>query len=379
MYKRILNLPNLLKKKSFFLLGPRTTGKTFLIEQQLADKALILNLLHSEMFLRLSSKPSELEEIIQASNKKIVVIDEIQRIPELLNEIHRLIEAKKLIFLLTGSSARKLRKKEVNLLAGRAWEANLFPLTSQEIDDFDLNRYLLYGGLPAVYSSSSPDEELYAYVNTYLREEIQAEALVRKIPAFSRFLQTAALTSGQILNFTNIANDTGIPISTVREYYHILEDTLIGFLVPAWTKSIKRKAVSTAKFFYFDLGVKNTLAGIKNIEHHSNIYGSAFEHFIVLEVRAYLSYRRIHQPISYWRSKHGHEVDLLIGDDIAIEIKSTEKVSKKHTKGLSYLAEEKIFKKYFLVCNDKIGRKQENIEIIHWQDFLRKLWSDELL
>jgi predicted AAA+ superfamily ATPase len=212
----------------------------------------------------------------------------------ILNEVHRLIESKKIIFLLTGSSARKLKRKDINLLAGRAWKAELFSLVSAEILDFDLNRYLIYGGLPAVYNSNYPSEELFAYVETYLKEEIQAEALVRKIPAFSRFLQVSALTNGQMINFTNISQDTGIPVSTVKQYYQILEDTLIVFFLCAWTKSIKRKAVTVLKFYYFDTGVCNTIAGIKYLDINSDLYARSFEHFIILELKAYLSYRRIH-------------------------------------------------------------------------------------
>lgn len=377
-FKRILSLPDLLTKKSFFLLGPRATGKSYLIREQLQNSALIINLLSSDIYLRLLNNPSELASIIAGQAKKIVVIDEIQRIPALLNEVHRLIEEEKITFLLTGSSARKLKGENVNLLAGRAWQANLFPLSSKEIENFDLEKYLLYGGLPAVYSSKYPQEELFSYVETYLREEIQAESLLRKIPAFSRFLKTSALTSGQILNFTSIASDSAVPASTIREYYHILEDTLIGFMVPAWTKSIKRKAISTAKFYYFDIGVKNTLAGIKNIDPNSDLYGQAFEHFIILEIRAYLSYQRIKKNICYWRSKHGHEVDIIIEDELAVEIKSTKQVSDKHLKNLRYLAEEGIIKKYILVSQDPINRKIDNIEIMHWKNFIQMLYVNPM-
>lgn len=378
-FERILFLPKLLAKKSFFLLGPRTTGKSYLIREQLINDALIINLLNSTFYLRLLNNPNDLESMIEAQDKKLIVIDEIQRIPDLLNEVHRLIEEKNLIFLLTGSSARKLKGENINLLAGRAWQANLFPLTSKEIENFNLDHYLLYGGLPAIYGSNYPKEELYAYVETYLREEIQAESLVRKIPSFSRFLKVSALTSGQILNFTSIASDSAVSASTIREYYHILEDTLIGFMLPAWTKSTKRKAISTAKFYYFDIGVKNTLAEIKSIDPNSNLYGQAFEHFIILELRAYLSYRRMKKNLCYWRSKHGHEVDVIIEDDIAIEIKSTKQISSKHLKNLCYLAEEKIIKRYIILSHDPINRKVNNIEIMHWKEFIKMLWSDKLL
>jgi len=378
--KRILSLPELAKKKSFFLFGPRATGKTFLISESFdKHETLVINLLRSDIFLRLNNAPHELEEMINVfENPELVIIDEVQRIPELLNEVHRLIEEKQLRFILTGSSARKLKRDGVNLLAGRAWEANLFPLVSSEIPDFDLHRYLHYGGLPPVYLSEDPIEELDAYVNTYLKEEIQTESLVRKIPAFTRFLEVAALTSGKMMNFAEIASDTGVPASTIREYYQILEDTFLGFMVHGWTKTRKRKAISKAKFYLFDLGVKNTLARIKSLEPRSDLYGQAFEHFIAMELRAYLSYRRHKKDLHYWCSTHGTEVDFIIGDEVAIEVKITNKVSDKHIKNLRLLAQEKICNRFILVSFDKINRRKENIEIIFWQDFLEKLWGDQI-
>lgn len=378
-YERILCLPDLLKMKSFFLLGPRATGKSSLIEKQLKNNAYIVNLLDSKVYLNLMNLPSQLENIITASRKQIIVIDEIQRIPMLLNEVHRLTESKKIIFLLTGSSARKLKGENVNLLAGRAWQAEMFPLVSKEIINFDLEKYLLYGGLPAVYTSLYPQEELYAYVETYLREEIQFEALVRKVPAFSRFLQVSAITNGKLVNFSNVARDAGVSVSTVRQYYQVLEDTLLGFFLTAWTKSIKRKAITMAKFYYFDVGVRNTIVGIKNLDPHSDLYGQAFEHFIILEIRAYLSYRRIRKNLSYWRSKHGHEVDILIGEDIAIEVKTSNNISEKHCKGLYYLEEEHIFTRYILISLDTQNKHFGVVESIHWEQFLKLLWSDNLL
>ncbi len=380
MLERLLDLPSLLAKKSFFLFGPRATGKSSLITMQLSPTVPIINLLRSNIYLELSADPSQIEAMIRAyPDHKLVVIDEVQRVPMLLNEVHRLIEEEHIKFLLTGSSARKLKQGNANLLAGRAWTAELFPLTSREILNFNLERYLRYGGLPPVYLSDEPEEELNAYVDTYLKEEIQAEAEVRKIPAFSRFLQTSALTSGKMLNFSEIASDTGIPAATIREYYYILEDTFLGFMLPAWTKSIKRKAISTAKFYYFDLGVRNTLCNIHTIDRQSDLYGQAFEHFIIGEVRAYLSYKRLKLPLSYWCSKHGAEVDLLIGDEIAIEIKATNKASQKHYKNLSMLAEETVFKRLILVSHDTINKKYANYEALFWKDFLDQLWQGAII
>ncbi len=379
---RQVNLLKLLQKKSFFLLGPRATGKSFLIREQLGQSAITFNLLNSELYLRLSSHPSDLELMIDAhmhkQEHKIVAIDEIQKLPHLLDEVHRLIESKKIRFLLTGSSARKLKYGHANLLAGRAWIAHLFPLSWSEIPTFQLDHYLRYGGLPAVYTSEEPEEELRAYAKTYLYEEIQAEGLVRKLPQFSRFLTTAALANGQLLNFAQIASDCEVPASTIREYYSILEDTLLGFMLPPWTKSKKRKALSTAKFYLFDTGITHTLANTKVLERNSDLYGRSFEHWIAMELRSYLSYRRLDEEMFFWRSKHQHEVDFIIGSHTAIETKTTRRVTTQDLRGLRALQEENICKKLILVSQDTNETKQGNLFCMHWKTFIEQLWADKL-
>jgi predicted AAA+ superfamily ATPase len=376
--ERLLKLNLLLTKKSIFLFGARATGKTSMIRHQLDDSVPIIDLLRGDVYLRLSSEPWGLEDMILShQTQTLIVIDEIQRIPALLNEVHRLIETRQWRFLLTGSSARRLRQKGVNLLAGRAWEAHLFPFTYHEIPDFDLPRFLRYGGLPSVWLSDSPEEELYAYVDTYLKEEIRAEAWVRKLMSFSRFLSVAALTSGDMLNFSSVANDTGVPVSTVREYYHILEDTLLGFMVPAWTKSVKRKPISTAKFYLFDLGVCHTLADIRNLDPKSNLFGRAFEQFIACELRAYIQYQRLKLPLSYWRSKNGQEVDFIVGDSLAIEVKASTHILRRHGSGLRALQEEGTITTFIIVSQDPIERVSEEIHHIHWRSFLERLWHGE--
>ena len=377
--QRQLQLVPLLAKKSFFLFGPRATGKTTLVRQQLAEKAFIIDLLDSRYFLRLSSAPHELESLIAARPADIFVIDEIQRIPELLNEIHRLIETRNLTFLLTGSSARKLRRGRANLLAGRVWNAGMFPLIYHEIPDFDLSRYLRYGGLPAVYLSAYPEEELDAYVNTYLKEEILAEGLIRRLPPFSRFLKTIALANSEMINFTKLANDCQVPPSTVTEYVGLLEDTLVGFLLPAWTESKKRKAIKTGKFYFFDPGITHMLAGTEALDRNSNLYGKSFEQFICMELRAYLSYRRKKLPLTYWRSKSGHEVDFLIGTRTAIEVKASRKISRNDLKGLNYLKEEGVFQNLILVSQDPVSTLTDSILTVPWQKFLSDLWKDKFV
>ena len=377
--KRQLQLAPLLAMKSFFLFGPRATGKTTLIRRQLAENATIIDLLDSRYFLKLSAAPYELESIIAGNPADIIVIDEIQRIPELLNEVHRLIEAQNITFLLTGSSARKLRRGNANLLAGRVWDAGMFPLIHQELLDFDLNRYLRYGGLPAVYLSKYPEEELDAYVNTYLKEEILAEGLIRRLPPFSRFLKTIALANGEMINFTKIASDAQVPPSTVTEYVGLLEDTLVGFLLPAWTESKKRKAIKTGKFYFFDPGVTHMLAGTETLDRNSDLYGKSFEQFIGMELRAYLSYRRKKLPLTYWRSKNGHEVDFLIGARTAIEVKASSKIGRNDFKGLRYLKEEGVFTNLILVSQDPVSTRTENILALPWEKFLSDLWLDKFV
>jgi len=377
---RVLNIKQLLTKKSHFLFGPRGVGKSLLIQHTLAQQALVIDLLHSENYMRLSENPSQIETIIEFDPKPYIVIDEIQRVPELLNEVHRLTERKKYTFLLTGSSARKLKKQGINLLAGRARQAELFPLTYHEIENFSLPHYLHHGGLPMITLSDEPEEDLHAYVYTYLEEEIKAEALTKQLPAFSRFLQLSALTSGTTLNFSSIASDAGVSSVTLAEYYQILEDTFLGFRVSPWKHSIKRKAAATARFYYFDIGVKNRLARINHIPEHTDIFGQAFEQFIALELRAYISYSRKKLPMYFWRTaQRGYEVDFIIGEDIAaIEVKSARKITKKHLKGLKLLMEENKIEKYYLVSQDPIAAKQDNIYLLPWEAFLKRLWAGEI-
>lgn len=380
-HERLLDLSELLRKKSHFLFGPRATGKTTLIRRQLDRKAVLVDLLRGGNALRLSAHPEELEGLVSAelSDPPWVVIDEIQKIPALLDEVHRLIEEKGWRFLLTGSSARKLKRGQANLLAGRAWQAELFPLTWREMSDFDLGRYLLYGGLPSVVTSQDPEEELHAYVQTYLREEILAEGIIRKLPPFSRFLQTAALANGQLINYAQVASDAEVPAATIREYFSILEDTLIGFQLEPWTASKKRKAIQTSKFYFFDTGVTHTLAGTKHLDRNSNLYGTSFEQFLGMELRAYLGYKRIRKKLSFWRTTHGAEVDFLVDDEVGIEVKATTRRSQRDGAGLKALEEEGSFKKLYLVTQDRTPFRRGLMTALHWEDFLGKLWKGEIV
>ena len=384
-FQRTLDLTELIDKSSFFLFGPRGTCKSFLIRSTLSHAAITINLLRSTLQLRLLNDPSLLEAMVEAELRQgttdkdvLVVIDEVQKAPLLLDEVHRLIEEREWRFILTGSSARKLRAQGVNLLAGRAWIAKLFPLTFAEMPNFDLDRYLRFGGLPAVVNSSDPIEQLDAYVTTFITEEIKAEGAVRKLPAFVEFLRIAALGNGQLVNFANIARDVGVSAPTVAGYYQILEDTLVGFQLNPWKKPTTRKPISTAKFYFCDPGVVNALSGTKAVDRNSNLYGSLFEQWIAMELVAYLSYRRIKDKLYFWRTEDKVEVDFVVENCIAIEVKSAAKVTGSDLRGLMQLMDEKLVSHYYIITNDPIDRIQDNVHHLHWRSFMRKLWSDEL-
>ncbi len=374
---RILDVKHLLSMKSFFLFGPRSVGKSTLVRQQL-KKAQVYDLLDDETYESLLRRPKIIEESLDPE-KSLVVIDEIQRLPKLLNEVHRLIYKKNLLFLLTGSSARKLRRGASNLLGGRAWEANLYPLTTQEIQDFDLLKYLNIGGLPHVYLSSHPNDELKSYVSLYLREEIVAEALVRKVEHFLRFLDVIALNNGEELHYQGLSNDTGVQARTLQNYVQILEDTHMGFQVTPFLMTKKRKAITRSKFYLFDLGVVGRLAKRSEIKNGSELFGRAFEHFIAREIKSYLGYNRKDEELYYWRSTSGYEVDFIIDKKIAIEVKATDMVSEGHLKGLFALQEEKMIKDYIVVSQDSSPRMIRNIQILPWKIFLDKLWKNKLI
>ena len=376
MYTRILDLMNLLSKKSFFLFGPRGTGKTTLIRNTLPD-ATVIDLLEIKTYREYLKNPSILSERIL---EPIVAIDEVQKLPEILDEAHRLIESQRQTFLLTGSSARKLKRGGANLLAGRAWWAELFPLTSREIPDFDLMTYLNRGGLPSIYPSEDYVEELSAYTALYLKEEIQNEALTRKVAHFSEFLDLMALSNGEEINYQSIAGDCGVSPNSIKNYIQILEDTLVAFQLTAFTKTTRRKAISRSKLYFFDIGVTNSLANRGEIKRGSELFGKAFEHFILLEVRAFLSYARKKAKMCYWRSTSQFEVDLILNDRWAIEIKGSTSIQNKHLKGLRALREEGNIEHFAVVSCDRHERKTaDDIQIFPWELFLEQLWGGKII
>jgi len=376
--ERYIDVAGLLDRSSFFLFGPRGTGKSWLMRAVEGDVDYI-DLLGSRVYLDLHRDPSRLEEYVR---HKRVIIDEVQRIPEILNEVQRLIEERGIRFALTGSSARKLKRSGTNLLAGRAYRSNLYGLTWREIttDDtagqFDLDRYLLYGGQPMAWLGDDPEEYLYAYTDTYLREEIQAEALVRNLSNYGRFLEMAAHCNAEMINYTKVGNDAQVHPNTIRDYYQLLEDTLIGSTLPPWTKSTKRKAIQTPRFYFFDIGVANSIRNIRTLDRNSDLYGKAFEHFIYSEIRSYLSYNRIRLPLTFWRSKNQQEVDFVVGDETAIEVKASKRVSQRDHKGLGAISEEADFRHLLLVSADKTSKTfTSGIRHQYWENFLKDLWG----
>lgn len=377
--QRYLDLLNVVNKKSLFLLGPRQTGKSWLIRNAFKDHY-VYNLLDNATFLRLSRDTNRMrEEYI--GDDKIVIIDEIQRLPILLNTVHLMIEEQGARFLLTGSSARKLRRAGVNLLGGRANVLYFHPLSFCELrENLDLLRAVNYGTLPSVYLSQNPEEDLTAYIALYLKEEIATEGLTRNVPAFSRFLEIAALCNGKIINFTKIANDAQVARTTVQEYFQILKDTLIAFELPVWQKSLKRKPINTSKYYLFDTGVVRKLQRrAPLLDSVAPEFGELFEAYIAHELKTYADYHQIDE-LAYWRTVTGFEVDFILGNQTAIEVKASRNVSMQDLKNLSALGEEQKLKNYIVVCQEDRERVVDHgIRIMPWRIFLERLWSDELV
>ncbi len=376
MYKRTLNLQDLLKKANYFLFGPRATGKSSLIKEQFKT-AQIFDLLDTDLYEEFMRRPKALGEKI-ASKNKVVVIDEIQRLPLLLDEVHRLIESRGIRFLLTGSSARKLRRGGANMLGGRAREAQLFPLTYHELPDFELLKYLNYGGLPLIWVSKEPIDDLEAYGRIYLAEEIKAEAAVRNYERFVRFMEVMALSNGQELNYQTLSSDSGVPARTVEGHIEVLKDTLIGFELYPFQKTKKRKATTKSKFYFFDCGVANYFSRRLPMPVNSSDLGVNFEQFLIQEVRAYLSYTKTRKEVFYWRSKE-HEVDLIVGDELALEFKMSSSFKPEFAKGLKALREEGLIKKFMVVGRFSTGGVHENIEYLSYEIFLKRLWAGKLI
>ena len=373
---RKLDISAVLKNKSCFLFGPRQCGKSYLVRETVRD-AYVFDLLSADTFGRLARNPSYIEEVCRENRP--IVIDEIQKLPSLLDEVHRLIELRGFKFLLTGSSARKIRKGGVNLLGGRARIRNIHPFSASELGEaFELDKALNYGLLPGVWFSDDPEEDLSGYVTLYLEQEIMQEGATRNLPAFSRFLEIAALSNGEQINYQSISSEAQIPRSTVQEYFKILKDTLLAREVPVWRKGKSRKTVETAKFYLFDTGVTRRLQRRSPIAQGSPEYGHAFESWVLHELCSYADAFRRDAEIAYWRTRTRIEVDFVVNGEIAIEVKATRNVSGNDLKGLRFISDEGSFGKRLLVCNEPVEREVDGIAILPWRSFIDRLWSGEL-
>ena len=386
MLERLLKLREV-EEDSLFLWGSRQTGKSTLLKA-LFPKARLYDLLKTDVRMAFQLRPALLREECELLDEgDLVIIDEVQKVPALLDEVHWLMENRGMRFILSGSSARKLRRSGANLLGGRALRFTLFPFVSAEIPDFDLQRALNNGMLPRHYLVADPSKRIQAYIGDYLQQEIVEEAIVRQLDAFTRFLQVAAMSNTEIVNYTNIAQDCGVSAKTVKEYFAILEETMLGFYLPAYTKVIKRKLIQSPKFYYFDVAIPSHLLHRRVVQPGTDIYGHTLEHFVVQELRAFVSYTFGEDKIlSYWRTlDNKYEVDVLICDaltnrvEVAIEIKLADHVVSNDTKGLKAFGEEHPDTKLILLSMEERPRLLNGIEIWPVIDFLAKLWNRKWL
>lgn len=382
--KRITDLNSVLEKKSAFLFGPRQTGKSSYIKNQLTEPRLSWSLLDNSLYRDLMIRPSLLRNTLRAKGitSGVVVIDEIQRLPELLNEVHLLIEETDIHFLLTGSSARKLKKRGVNLLGGRAGRINFHPLVWPETKEYGASLESIFnsGLLPSSFLSEDYDDILNDYVGLYVKEEIEAEREIRNLPPFWEFLRIVATESGEITNFENIARDIGISGVSVREWYNILIDTLIAFEVPPYRKTKKRKPNAASKFYLFDVGVARKLQGLKAIEESSSDSGRYFENYMAMEIKSWLDYSNISDGLSYWHALNGQEVDFVINEKVAVEVKMTKRFTTRDLKGLRALKEEGLMEKYILVCREEYPQLlDDGILVLPYKEFLDQLWQGNIV
>jgi predicted AAA+ superfamily ATPase len=386
-YQRALKM-TLPQQQSAFLWGARQVGKSSLLKK-LFPNSLSFDLLEADLYFRLLKEPSQLREILLAEGIKKnlpIIIDEVQKIPALLDEVHGLIENHGFQFVLCGSSARKLKREHANLLGGRAWRYVLHPLTFKEITDFDLLKGLNRGMLPAHYQSQNYRKALNAYVQDYLREEIRAEGLARNLRAFAKFLDAAAFSNGELVNYKNLGSDCGVDAKTVKEYFQILEDTYLGYMIQPLVRKKGRKSINTIpKFYYFDTGVANFLSKTTIEELKGPQAGHSFEHFIMNELVAYRAYSEKEYAINYWRTAQGQEVGAILADNHAyIEVKITDNVKTSDLRGLEALLDEEVPKKSLVVCCEKRARllttnRGHKILVMPWAKFLGDLWAGKII
>jgi predicted AAA+ superfamily ATPase len=370
--------------QSAFLWGPRKTGKSTLLRTLFPDSK-IYDFLNTDLFFRFSNRPSLLAEELEAlppdQVRKPVILDEVQKIPNILDEVHRLIESKGIQFILCGSSARKLKRGQANLLGGRAWRYELFPLVTPELKVWNLLDALNKGMIPSHFSQQDAKRSLRAYVQDYLMEEVFQEGLVRNIPSFSRFFDSVGFSHGEMTNYLNISRDCGVDSKTVREYYQILVDTLMGILIDPFKKRQTRQVITrTPKFYLFDSGVAGVITKRIIREERGELFGKAFEHFILMEIIAYRSYLSLDFDIGYWRTKTGLELNFILGDgEVAIEVKGISRIDSKDLTGLHTFHQELKPRKSIIVCNEPSQRKVGEIHIMPYREFLTALWGNEII
>ena len=378
MYERIFDIKNRLDE-GMFLFGARQVGKSTLLKNRF-PKAIYIDLLNSDLRRRFKQNTGLFKEmLIKYPAETLVIVDEIQKVPELLDEVHSLMVDYGLHFILSGSSARKIKKSGANQLGGRAIPETLYPLVSAEITDYDLNKAIQNGTIPRHYAVTNAKNRIKAYIDLYLKEEIKEEAAVRNVDNFERFMEVAAISDGEIINYENVATDCGVSANTGKAYFKILYDSVIGYAIPAYRKVIKRKLTQAPKFYYFDVGVANYLMRRYKLEPGTPEYGHAFEHLVMQEIIAYLGYKGELDQLSYWHAYSGEEVDAIIGDaKIAIEIKSADEIQRKHTESLREFAKEHPNAKLIVVSRDKITRQSGGIDLYYATDFFKALWNEEL-
>ncbi|MGD8666886.1 MAG: AAA family ATPase [Desulfobacterales bacterium] len=380
---RILNI-DLPPGQSAFLWGPRKTGKSTYLKTRFPN-SLTYDFLQTDLFLDFSKRPALLREQILAKENRVlkhpIILDEVQKVPQILDEVHWLIENKGLQFILCGSSARKLKRGKANLLGGRAWRFEMFPLVTPELKNPDLVTILNSGLIPAHYLQKNYKKSLNAYTRDYLKEEVFDEGLTRNIPAFSRFFDAMGYSHGELTNFSNIARECGVDSKTVKEYYHILVDTLVGNFVEPFKRHQDRKVISRAsKFYLFDIGVAGSLTKRVIAEEKGEAFGKSFEHFILTEITAYNSYREVGFRINFWRTKSGLEVDFVLGDgEVAIEVKGVNRIDNRDLRPLRVFKDLYAPRLALVVCNEKEERIVGDIRIIPWRKFLSDLWADRLI
>ena len=371
-------------RQSAFLWGPRKTGKSTYLRTVFPD-SLRFDLLQTDLLLELTRRPALLRERLLAASPEVlrlpVLLDEVQKVPQLLDEVHWLIENQGISFILCGSSARKLKRGGVNLLGGRAWRYEMHPLTSEEIGDFDLLEVLNRGLVPSHFLSPEYKRSLEAYVVDYLKEEVFDEGLTRNVAAFSRFFEAMGYSHGDLTNYANIARDCGVDAKTVKEYYQILVDTLLGTFIEPWKRRQERQVIGkTPKFYLFDVGVAGALTRRSITAERGELFGRALEHFVLMEMQAHRSYRDLGYGIHFWRTKSGMEVDFVLGDgEVAVEVKGSSRVDPSDFRSLRAFVEDNSPRHAILVCNERVPRLVEGIEVLPWREFLSRLWGGQIL